>query len=67
MKVVKAKGTKKQSAKRRTTPKRSEAEKQAYAAGQGFAAAKAGKRIECTSKKQKASFRAGVKSVKGGK
>ena len=40
-------------------------EKRAYYRGQGYAAAKAGKKISASSDKQKKSFRAGLNSGKG--
>lgn len=45
--------------------KHSMAEKRAYYRAQGFAAAKAGKRIKCATDKEKESFRNGAKSGKG--
>lgn len=45
--------------------KYSAAEKRAYYRGQGFAAAKAGKKIDCRSDKTKASCLAGFNSGKG--
>ena len=45
--------------------KYSAAEKRAYYRGQGYAAAKAGKKIDCRNEKQKASCRAGYNSGKG--
>ena len=45
--------------------KHSAAEKRAFYRAQGFAAAKAGKRVKCSSEKEKQSFRNGVKSGKG--
>lgn len=45
----------------------SEREKQAYHAGRGYAAAKAGKRVACKTEKEKASFRNGVKAVRSKK
>lgn len=44
-----------------------EREKRAYSAGKGYAAAKAGKRVECKTEKEKQSFRNGVMSVRGTK
>lgn len=41
-----------------------EREKRAYSAGCGYAAAKAGKRVDCKTEKEKESFRNGVKSVR---
>lgn len=45
--------------------KYSAAEKRAYYRGQGYAAAKAGKKVDCRSDKTKASCSAGYKSGKG--
>ena len=42
----------------------SAAEKQAYAAGKAYAAAKAGQRVGLKTEKEKESFRNGMKSVK---
>ncbi len=44
----------------------SEAEKQAYYAGQAYALAKKGKRVKCKTEEGKASFKAGVEKVRGG-
>lgn len=41
-------------------------EKRAYDAGRAYALAKQGKRVKCKTEKDKASFRNGVKAVKGG-
>ena len=43
----------------------SAAEKRAYYRGQGYAAAKAGKKVNCRTEKEKASCLRGVKSMKG--
>lgn len=43
----------------------SESEKKAFAAGRAFETAKRGERVKCRSEAEKASFRAGVKSVRG--
>lgn len=45
--------------------KYSAAEKRAYYRGQGYRAAKEGKKIDCRNDKTKASCRAGYKSGKG--
>lgn len=41
-----------------------EREKRAFSAGKGYAAAKAGKRVECKTEKEKQSFRNGVNAVR---
>ena len=48
-----------------TNKKYSAAEKRAYYRAQGFAVAKAGKRIDCRTEKEKSSFVSGLKSGKG--
>lgn len=42
-------------------------ERKAYHMGRAYAAAKAGKRVKCTSEKEKQSFRNGVNAVRGRK
>ena len=42
-------------------------EKKAYHMGRAYATAKAGKRVKCTSEKEKQSFRNGVNAVRGRK
>lgn len=41
----------------------SEKEKHAYHAGRGYGAAKKGKRVRCTTEKERQSFRNGVNAV----
>ena len=49
---------------RKTSGNFSEKEKRAYDAGKAYAEAKKGKRVHLNTKKERDSFRAGVKSVK---